>query len=325
MLEELKIYDNLWTPNFYWELFSAMNHKEEHSEDEIRFFFFNKVIDGRSIFDWCLPLLKQAKIVRINDESNKIKKSSNFRDILFSRQLCKQKLLEWFLLALKADEKFFDIFSSSSTSYDLIYKTIQVDYSAFGGRYSNVRRLLLDFDFLLMHPDFPHRKLIVNPWWKKFFDLNFVPEIRKRKVGIDELYRNIEQQQINWEIAEKFVMDFEKSRLNNIEWIQWIAPFDSAAGYDILSYYDINSEENDRFIEVKSYWWNTPYFYWTQNEIRVAKKEKERYCLYLVNRDFINDEKYIPMIISNPCETVLWDKNKWKIEINKYFIQQNTL
>jgi len=52
---------------------------------------------------------------------------------------------------------------------------------------------------------------------KKFFDKTFTPEIRKRKIGIEELREKLEQQQINGEKAEQFIMDFEQKRLKNKE------------------------------------------------------------------------------------------------------------
>jgi len=45
------------------------------------------------------------------------------------------------------------------------------------------------------------------------------------------------------------------------------------AGYDIQSFNDNKSIIIDKFIEVKSYE-GTPYFYWSKNEVEVAKLKK---------------------------------------------------
>ena len=320
MLEDLKKYDNLGTPEYFWEFFQQLKNEDLWTEKDITSYFFNKVIDWRSIFDGCIPLLKLSNIISINDETNKVEKKFTYRNILHSKQLCKQKLLEWFLLALHKDNIFYDILSSKNSSYDIVYKTVQIDFSAFWLKYSNIRKLLLDFDFLVEHPDFPQNKLIINPGWKKFFDKNFAPEIRKRKVWIDELKQALEQQQINWEIAEEFILKFENKRLNFKDWIEWIAPYDSKAWYDILSFNNNESQQNDRYIEVKSYIWDTPYFYWTDNEMKTAKRQWNKYFLYLVNREKINEEDYIPEIICNPCINILENNIKWDKEVNKYFI-----
>lgn len=313
MLKELKNYENLGTPLYFWELFHALKKDDIWTEKDISSYFFNKIIDERSIFDGCLPLLKLSKIISIDEDTNEINIDFQFKHILHSEELCKQKLLEGFLNAFHKDETFYEIFSPENSSHDIVYKAIQIDYSAFGLKYANIRKLLIDFDFLKSHPDFPQKKLIINSKWKKFFDKNFAPEIRKRKIGIEELRKNLEQQQISGEEAEKFVLSFEKKRLNQKEGIEWIAPYDSGAGYDILSFNNVDSEKNDRFIEVKSYS-GVPYFYWSRNEVKVSKEKQENYFLYLFNRE----TKEI-LLLQNPYELVL-NNPQWIKEVNQYYI-----
>ena len=317
MLEDLKIYDNLGTPRYFWELFYQLKKKGLWTEKEISLYFFNRIIDDRSIFDGCVPLLKLSKIIYVTEKSNEIEIMFPYRNIFHSEQLCQQKLLEGFLLALRRDENFYNILSSEWCSYDIIYKAVQIDYSAFGLRYANIRKLLIDFDFLRPHPDFPHKKLLVNPGWKKYFDNMFAPEIRKRKIGIEELRKNIEQQQMNGEEAEKFVLEFERSRLNKKDGIEWIAPYDSGAGFDILSFDKLESNKNDRFIEVKSFA-GSPYFYWSKNEIEKAKKLSNQYFLYLVDRDKISEVNYTPIMIKNPNCNIFSDKN-WGGDVQSWF------
>lgn len=319
MLKELKKYENLGTPLYFWELFHALKKDDIWTEKDISSYFFNKIIDERSIFDGCIPLLKLSKIISVDEESKEIGIDFQFKYIFHTEELCKQKLLEGFLNAFHKDEIFYEIFSSENSSHDIVYKAIQIDYSAFGLKYANIRKLLIDFDFLRPHPDFPQKKLIINSKWTKFFDKNFAPEIRKREIGIDELKRNLEQQQINGEEAEKFVLNFEKNRLKEKEGIEWIAPYDSGAGYDILSFNNKDSKENNRFIEVKSYTGNNPYFYWSQNEVSTAKKKQRNYYLYLVNREDINNKDYNPIMISNPIKNILKNDN-WNKEVNVYYI-----
>jgi hypothetical protein len=320
MLKELKNYENLGTPLFFWELFNALKKDDIWTEKDISSYFFNKIIDERGIFDGCLPLLKLSKIISIDEESKEISIDFQFKHILYSKELLKQKLLEGFLNAFQKDGIFYEIFSSENSSYDIVYKTIQIDYSAFGVKYANIRKLLIDFNFLKPHPDFSQKKLIINSKWKKFFDKNFAPEIRKRKIGIEELKKNLEQQQINGEIAEEFVLNFEKKRLQEKEGIEWIAPYDSGAGYDILSFNSVGSEDNDRFIEVKSFI-DKPYFYWSRNEIKTAIITKEKYFLYLVDREKLKTKNYTPIIIKNPYEEI-FKNNNWSKRVEKYFISK---
>jgi hypothetical protein len=324
MLEELKNYENLGSPQYFWELFNILKKDDIWTEKNISSYFLNKIINERSIFDGCLPLLKLSKIIYLDKKTNEVKIDFRFKYILYTKERCKQKLLEGFLNAFYKDENFYKIFSSNNISYDVVYKAIQINYSAFGLKYSNIRKLLIDFNFLKAHPNFPQKKLIVNYKWKQFFDKNFIPKIGKKKIDIEELRKNLEQQQINGEEAEKFVLNFEKNRLKNKKGIEWIAPYDASAGYDILSFKNINSKENNKFIEVKSYAGDSPYFYWSKNEISIARKKEKNYCLYLVNREDINSDSYKPLIVSDPIKNIL-SNNNWKKEINTYYIINNKL
>ncbi len=318
MLEELRRYDNLGTPTYFWEFFEQLRNGDSWTVKEMSEHFFNRIIDDRSIFDGCIPLLQLAKVIDV-DKRNVLEITYAYKYIFHSLQLFQQKLLEGFLLALSKDQKFYDIFTSEYCSYDFIYKSINIDFSAFGLKYANIRDLLIDFDFFKPHPDFPNRMLIVNSRWKKFFEINFSSEIKKRKISIDELRKQQEQQQINGELAERFVLQYEQLRLDDKDGIQWIAPYDSGAGYDILSFQEDSSLENDRFIEVKSYTGTNPYFYWTKNEVSVAKRHQNKYCIYLVNRAELDNPSYEPNIIPDPVNNIL-NNEKWEKEIDKYYI-----
>lgn len=319
MLEELRRYDNLGTPGYFWELFHLLREDNVWTEADISVYFFDKIIDNRNTFDGCIPLLKLSGIISINEYTKEIEVGFPYKNILHSEQLCQNRLLEGILSAFREDEEFYNIFSPEYSSYDLIYKAIQVDCNAFGLRYANIRKLLTDFDLFIPHPDFPQKKLIINSYWKKHFDQTFAPEIRKRKIGIEELRKKIEQQQINGEIGERFVMEFESARLEKRSGIDWISPYDTKAGYDILSFNGQDSAHNDRFIEVKSYAGNNPYFYWTLNEMSVARQHGKEYFIYLVDREMINNPDYAPIIISDPINNVM-NSDKWIKSIDKYYI-----
>ena len=320
MLEEIRKYDNLGTPAYFWELFEQLKSDSLWKASQISEYFLNRIIDGRGIFDGCVPLLICAGIISV-DENDFVDVESGYKDIFHTERFFKGKLLEGFLMALVQDENCYDIFRPEHISYDFVYRSIVIDFSAFGLKYSSIRKLLIDFSFIERHPDFPDKKLIISPRWKRFFEERFGSEIRKRKIGIEELKKQREQQSINGEIAEKFILEFESIRLGNKEGIQWVAPYDSGAGYDILSFKTTSSNENDRYIEVKGYSGETPYFYWTKNEIDVARELAENYFIYLVNRDEIENSDYEPEMISNPVKSIL-ESDGWYKEIDKYYIRQ---
>ena len=135
-----------------------------------------------------------------------------------------------------------------------------------------------------------------------------MPEIKKRKIGIEALQRSLEQKQIHGEEAEKFVLEFEDKRLNGGKIPYWVAKYFTNDGYDIASYEDETSEEHNRFIEVKSYR-GKPYFFWSRNEMDTARIRKRSYYIYLVNRDSMKNPDYAPMIIRDPYNNIYKKEN----------------
>jgi hypothetical protein len=319
MLKELSHYENLGTPQYFWELFDTLKKSNRTwTIKEVQEYFFNRVVDKRSIFDGCILFAKLLGIVKIN-RSKEIILNNSFLDSLKSQQYLNEKIIEIIFQKLKNDEVFCEIFCSQNISYDVFYHLIQISNSAFRFKYANFKQLLVDFGFLLFHPNKQINAFVINSKYKKVFDKVVLPEIKKRKIGIRELKKTLEQQQIYGEEAERFVLCFEGQRLKNRENIDWVAEYWVNAGYDIASYEGIESVNHDRFIEVKSYS-GTPSFFWSRNEIETAHIKKEQYFLYLVDRSKINLKDYAPMIIQNPCAEVLQNNTKWNKRVEKYFL-----
>jgi len=108
---------------------------------------------------------------------------------------------------------------------------------------------------------------------------------KTRKVSLEELEKRILREKELGEQAEKFALAYEKFKLNeamiNIEPVQ-ISLIDASAGFDILSHFSNNSDD-EKYIEVKSC--DRRYtFHISENEINKAKMNRERYYLYLFNR-----------------------------------------
>jgi hypothetical protein len=320
MLKELSRFENLGTPQYFLELLDNLRKSEKlWTIREVQEHFFNRIIDGRIVFDGCIPLLESLGIVKINGNQEIIINIESF-EFLKSELYLRGKIIEKILLRLKKDKLFYKIFSSENISYDIIYHSIQINNSAFHFKFSNFKQLLIDFGFILVHPDKRIKKYIINPKYKKVFDAIILLEIKKRKIGIDELRKTIEQQQACGEEAEKFVLNFENKRLENKKNIAWVSEYWTNAGYDIASFNDKESDIQNRFIEVKSFS-GLPNFFWSRNEIETARVKKNKYFLYLVNRNDIHIEGYIPIIIQNPYESIL--KNEiWDKRIEKYFISK---
>lgn len=324
MLKELNQYENLGTPKFFYEFFTQLALPDaKWTKASVSQYFYNRSIDNLLVFDGCVPLAEEIGAIFINGDGT-INLNPKLQPSLVSERYLSNKLLEMILVRVKNDETFHSIFCSEYISYDFIYKLIQIENSAFQFKYSNFRQLLINFNFILFHPDKNIRKFIVNSKYRQMFDQELKPEITKRKVGIDELEKILEQKQINGREAETFVLEFEKKRLikhPNQSGIEIISDYDVGAGYDITSYENECSTECDRFIEVKSFS-GIPSFHWSNNEINIARLKKSEYFLYLVNRDKMKEDGYEPFMIQNPYTEIMEEnlESLWDKKVEGYFI-----
>jgi hypothetical protein len=139
----------------------------------------------------------------------------------------------------------------------------------------------------------------------------------------DELSARLRRQEELGKEAEEWVLAFEKRRLAGhalIENVRRLSEEDVGAGYDIISFSTAQVLGHDYFIEVKSYATDLE-FYWSDNEVMVSKELGERYKLYLVDRTRLNEDGYIPMIISGPYSHFFeGDGRGWNVEPSSYRI-----
>jgi hypothetical protein len=323
MLKDLRRYSNLGTPNYFYFLFDALlKNKEAHwTKENAQHFFYNKIIDGNRIFDGCLELALLSNIIRL--ENGELFLNEEISQFANEKEALQEKIIEYVFLALCTDEDFLSIFNQENLSYDVIYKNFLISNSAFKFKFSNFKQFLLDFNVISVHPIPEIKKCVLNKQYKTFFDKSILPLMRKRRISVAELKKSQEKKEEYGIEAEKFVLDFEEKRLSRRSDINWVAEYVVNEGYDIASFNDISDNNHNRFIEVKSYRGNSPYFYWSKNEYQTARLRKEHYWLYLVNRDKINDDGYVPLMKQNPYETILNNKD-WNVEIESYKIKMIT-
>lgn len=311
MVEKLSNYENLGTPNFYFELFNLLQKgKEEWTEEEVNKYFYNRIIDGRFVFDGCLPLLKFMGILTL-DKELKIRLQHLPSESLTNQDKFNHWFIEYFLFQILSKDKWFQIiFNDENISFDTIYNNILIKSSAFTFKHSNIRQLLLDFGFLVIHPDLRIKDFIVNPLYKNIFDKEILSKMKKPNLSKEQLLRLIKEQNLHGEEAEIFVLSYERKRLNYQKEVIKISDYNVSAGFDILSFNTEDSDRADRYIEVKSYSGDIRFFL-SRNEIETANTNRKSFFLYLVDREKMHDEGYIPLIIANPYNEVIVS-NSWK-------------
>jgi len=91
---------------------------------------------------------------------------------------------------------------------------------------------------------------------------------------------------------------------------------DAGAGYDILSLRDTKGGIQRLFIEVKAVPPQTHRFFWSENEVELARQLRDRYYLYLLpvkkGRFYLSQLT----VIQNPATAVLQDKDEWEVQKN---------
>ena len=98
---------------------------------------------------------------------------------------------------------------------------------------------------------------------------------RRKKLTLEQLLQQKEEQSTRGLEAEEFVLQLERNRLPaKAARIKRISDYDVSAGYDIVSFEEDGSVVYDRFIEVKCYI-GDPHFFWSENEVDVARIKGE--------------------------------------------------
>lgn len=208
------------------------------------------------------------------------------------------------------------IFDSDATSFDPEKGHLSIKRSAFPLAYAAIRNFMTVAGALEKETN---GEICVSEDYETDFSSQL--RIRKDKFTLEQLRQKQEEQNKRGLEAEIFVLKLERVRLPQKAYkIKRISDFDVSAGYDIVSFSDSDSAVYDRFIEVKCYL-GSPHFYWSENEVDVAKRKGERYILCLVDYTRITEEGYEPEYISNPYE-VIFNEDKWLVNTASYKVQK---
>lgn len=204
-------------------------------------------------------------------------------------------------------------------SYDAVLRCFTFKNELLPLSLSIVRNVLISQGFLIASRDDQGTKFHISPAYDALV-AKYCKEKRKQ-LSLERLRKQLEDNELAGERAELFVLDYEKERVGQplCQSIKRVSEIDTSAGYDIVSFNSNESQELDRFIEVKAI--SNTGFYWSRNEYEIAKLKGNLYFLYLVELSHITEPGYAPEIIQDPASNIM-DSDGWFVEAQTYHIKR---
>ena len=211
-----------------------------------------------------------------------------------------------------------NIMDSSMFYYDAIQCCYAFKNELLPLSLSGVRNVLISQGFLIPLRNTQGTRFYISPTYDSLV-AKYCKE-RRKQLSLEQLKKQLENNELAGEKAEQFVLEYEKKRLGQplCEKVRRISEIDVTAGYDIVSFDSNQSQEPDRFVEVKAV--SNAGFYWSRNEYGIAKLKGDTYYLYLVEISKVNQQDYSPQIIQNPATNVM-ESEEWFVEAQSYFIK----
>ena len=310
MLTELKRCNSIGNIEGILFLVSIMSEKKKISKNEIRnrctlennitincsgaiaFFEYLRLVDTTSSFVMPLPKLNSLA----TKDSEEVIEQLAFMSV--------NKLIED------------GIFDNEATGFDAETGHLIIKQSSFPLAYAAIRNFLIVVGALNREWN---GELCVTENYESDWTEQLC--IRRKKITLEQLLKQQEDQNKRGLEAEEFVLNLEKKRLPELaNKIKRISDFDVAAGYDIVSYENNETEHYNRFIEVKCYV-GSKHFFWSENESDVAKIKSDKYILCLVDYSRMRESGYQPEFIRNPYE-IFFNSDEWLVNTSSYRIQK---
>lgn len=330
MLENLLKYNSLGSKDeLLFLLFNALPlSKGQHVSDLKKYCATHQFTISRS-FDGILALLEFITIVTISDGIVTINEDALGLSVRDSPNNYFQQgeFIEKLFASLKRADVMTAFIPPDAVRFDPGNSSYYVKESLVPVRYLGIRNLLLSVGFFERDITLGSKILYVSRGFSQTFRQMVVDCLKeskptsKRKFSLAELKTHLIMQEQCGEQAELFVLELERKRLQGhpaISNIRRVSEDYVNAGYDVESFNDKTSVFIDRYIEVKSFSGDAT-FYWSRNEIQVARDMADKYFLYLVDRSKLSQPGYVPRIYQNPhariFENAYWEKEPetWRI------------
>lgn len=329
MLDELLKYERLGNKDeLLFFLFEGIS-SDEMRLSHLRDFCINKKFSIARSFDAIIRLCELISLLEIEDNIVHINKdvfdpSSYDRNTYFNDFHFFKILID----CLSRNDLISSLFNEDNTRYSHKERMYFVIESKIPYKLFNIKNLLFSLGFFVKGEQLDHLYInkTFNTYFSEYLEYSHDKQTRvHKKMSIQELRDLNAKKELLGKEAELVALNYEISHMQDHpskDMIRLISDDNVNAGYDIESFLDRESIFINKYIEVKSYSGDVVSFYWSKNEIEVAKKYQGQYFLYLINRDTLSENDHEPLIIQNPYNRVymsdLWLKNpqSWHITYN---------
>lgn len=305
---------------------NIINSVKNHIQlEELKNLCINESYNLAFSLDTILICLRYIDWVRFSKNSE-ISKTKNYPRLSFesSRYFeITNIIIVTLLKKLKEEKQIRNIFPNEAISYDEQKNQFRIINNFIPLNLSWCKKSLLLLGFF---SSATQSYLFVNEAFGDLFESTIISEIIEYDLSdliaglsFEEFKKKQSEKERIGLLAEQFVLSFEYKRLgkdSRFSEILHISKTAVDAGFDILSFNNSKSKNQDRFIEVKAYL-GSPHFYLSLNELRTSKRLGANYYIYLVDIYRMSTANYEPQIFGNAYHSLLIDNENWlKEDIN---------
>ena len=250
----------------------------------------------------------------IDTGSKVVSVSPSFKAYISDKEALNEKLIQ-----STVEQLFIEgILDPTLFSYDAVQGCFSFKNELLPLSFSTVRNVLISQGFLITARDDQGTKFYIAPAYDSLVAKHC--KTRRKQFSLESLKKQLEDNELAGEKAELYVLSYEKERIGPplCQSIRRISEIDTSAGYDIVSFNSCESQEPDRFIEVKAV--SSTGFFWSRNEYEIAKLKGDMYYLYLVELSRLSEPGYAPEMIQDPAVNVM-GSDSWFVEAESFHIK----
>lgn len=280
-----------------------------HDEDDLSILMANDFPLGITNLSASLVLLQELGLYEKSAEDGFLRLTNGIASLQNDDEQLKRIISEQ-LLAYALDNCLIPI---KSLRFDSSAEAVYLPAVKYPLRFSAIRNVLIEFGGLVLSEG----NLYVSSELQHVLESRVAPSFDG--MSPDELLKELELERYAGELAESFVLEYEKERLGEAlaGRVKQVSKMSVEAGFDIASFESSESITFDRFIEVKALGRNG--FYISSGELKKARELGTQYLLCIVKMKMINNPGYVPEFIRDPISEIE-NSSMWRVKATGYHV-----